>query len=383
MRDLALELSKSYNVTVLCPPPSRPAGFKMENNRHLDYPYEIVEVDSFTCPKGNILGRFRENISFAREANKYISKHHKNIDFIYNVCWPLFGKYLVAKKAIKYGIPFATSVQDVYPESLAAHFPDNFITRRVLKKLLKLDKFTVSKAKFIHTISIKMEEMLVKAREISTQKFVIVRNWQNEEEFISFHNRESKKKETKEDNVLTFMYMGNIGPLAGLDLVIDAFNMAGLSNTRLIIAGAGSAKDSLINKVKSNNISNVEFWDVPNGKVPEVQDKADVMVLPIKKGFGKTSIPSKLPAYMFSKKPVLASVDKESDTAECILKAEAGWVVEPENSDVLVAAFKEIHGFPHEELKLKGNNGFTFAMNNFSKANNLKKLVAAFDKVLD
>jgi hypothetical protein len=48
---------------------------------------------------------------------------------------------------------------------------------------------------------------------------------------------------------------------------------------------------------------NIEFWDAPLELVPELQSQASVLLFTLKKGLGKTASPSKLPAYMFSKKP--------------------------------------------------------------------------------
>ena len=65
------------------------------------------------------------------------------------------------------------------------------------------------------------------------------------------------------------------------------------------------------------------------------------MLLPLKKGAAMSSIPSKLPAYMFSKKPIIGSLDVQSDTARAIIESDCGLVVEPENEQALINAFKE------------------------------------------
>lgn len=75
--------------------------------------------------------------------------------------------------------------------------------------------------------------------------------------------------------------------------------------------------------------------------VPIIQDKADVMCLPMKRGSAMFSIPSKLPAYMFSAKPILSSVDKDSDTAVCIKDAKAGWVAIPEDAKDVARCMKK------------------------------------------
>lgn len=376
MYDLAIELSKTYNVTVLRPFPSRPFGFVYDKYDNSDFPFKVIELDSYINPQSSLIGRLRESISMGKKAASYINQHHNEIDFIYNDPWQLFGVNIVARAANKYGIPYIMAVQDIYPESLSSKLPTP-ISKIINKLLLPIDKYNQKNAYKIHTISDKMVKTLSSSRHIPNSKYLSIRNWQNEEEFINYSD--SKKNQ---NDIFTFMYLGNIGPLAGLEYIIDAFQNASLNNARLVIAGSGSARDSLIKIVRQKNIKNIEFWDVPNGKVPEVQEQADVMILPIKKGFSLTSIPSKLPAYMFSSKPILASVDKESDTAFCIQSSNCGWIAEAENIYSISSKMTEIINSDIESLKQMGKNGFHFALNNLSKKNNLPILVNTIKNLL-
>ena len=178
------------------------------------------------------------------------------------------------------------------------------------------------------------------------------------------------------------MYMGNIGPVAGVDLLINAFSKANLSNGKLLIAGSGSKKEDLQRKVQNENLKSITFIDVPDGKVPEVQSMANVMLLPIKKGAASSSIPSKLPAYMFSKKPIISSVDKNTETANVIEVSNCGWVIDPENIDIFANKMKEVSKLIKEELEKIGQNGFDYAFENLSKERNLKKVVNVIQSVI-
>ena len=175
-----------------------------------------------------------------------------------------------------------------------------------------------------------------------------------------------------EERPFTFMYMGNIGPVAGVDLLIDAFTQAGLVNAKLVVAGSGSMKEKMQEKAAANQ--NIEFWDVPNGKVPEIQSKADCMLLPIKKGAASSSIPSKLPAYMFSAKPIIGCIDADSDTAEAISQADCGWVIEPENVQLLADKMKTVAALNAACMKEYGENALKYGLEHFSKKKNLEKL---------
>lgn len=376
--DLALELSKKEKVIVLCPKPTRPFGFVFKSDSIINESYMQIFLHSYTCPQSKMFGRFRESVSMGIHTSKYIKKNHCSIGIIYNCAWPLFGQFLVAKAANRYGIPLISPVQDIYPESLLTRLPKwNSLRQLVLSCLLPIDKYVLRHSDKVHVISENMKLYLVKTRCLSENNVVVVNNWQDENEYIyNAINYDVMKP-------FTFMYLGNIGPLAGIDFVIDAFGKVNITNTRLVIAGAGSMKSHLQIKALQYPASHIEFWDVPNGKVAEIQNKADVMLLPIKRGGSLTSIPSKLPAYMFSKKPVIACVDHRSDTALAIEKSACGWILEPENENDLINCMVNVIKFNKSQLVEMGNRGFEYAIEHFSKKENLKKVISIFESLIE
>lgn len=377
---LANALSEKYNVTVLRPHPSRPMGFEIPKYDYNQFKFKVIEIDSYTCAASSLTGRFRESYSMGKMCENYINEHHEEIDFVFNDCWHLFGLNIIAKSCVKYGIPYITPVQDIYPESLYSKLPNINLLKSIVKVILgPIDKYTLTHAARIHTISEKMVAQLSATRNISKDKFIVVRNWQNEESFIEY--AESKKAE--QEAPFTFMYLGNIGPLAGIEVLFDALKLANLPNARLVVAGSGSAKKSLQEKSKQYTSCNIEFWEVPSGMVPAMQDKADVMCLPVKKGFAISSIPSKLPAYMFSAKPVLSSVDNESDTAACINKSNAGWVATPEDANDVAFCMQQAYSLTKTQLIEMGKRGFEYSMQSFSKKVNLPILVNACVDIIE
>ena len=135
-------------------------------------------------------------------------------------------------------------------------------------------------------------------------------------------------------------------------------------------------------KAKASICKGIEFWDVPNGMVPEIQSKANVMMLPIKKGAASSSIPSKLPAYMFSAKPIIGCVDADSDTANAIKDAGCGWVIEPENVEKLAETMKMVAGLERIVLEGKAKKAQEYGLAHFSKKENLNRLVKVIEEIL-
>jgi len=377
-RDLAEALSQKRHVEVICPKPTRPEGFNFEE-RISPKEYNIIEQNSYTCASSKIIGRFRESYSFGKFCEKYIVDNRNKIRCIYINSWPLLSQYLIVRAAKRYNIKCVMHVQDIYPESLINKIP---IGKSIINKvLLPIDKYSLRNSNSIIAISDNMKQYLIQTRGISSDRIHVVPNWQDEEAFNSFKSLKLQKEDDIHSD-FTFMYMGNIGPLAGVDFIIKSFVKAQIPNSRLIIAGSGSRKDKCIELVKSLNATNIEFLFVPEGGVPAVQDKSDVMLLTVKKNGAMSSIPSKLPAYMFSAKPIIGSLDLESDTAKAIIESGCGIVIEPENEEALINAMIKFSLISRKELVDKGKAGFEYAVVHYSKKINLQKVVSIIENTI-
>lgn len=369
--DIAEELSKTNLVSVICPPPSRPLGFKFQDSKG-NVSFNINILDSYTCPESSIFGRFWESISFGWKSIEFIKRNNEKIDVIYMNAWPLFGQFLILRTAKKLHIKVISHVQDIYPESLSVKFP--LIAPILNWFLIPIDRFVLSNSTKVIAISEKMKLHLMATRNVNAEKIGVIRNWQDEKKFTEYGQKSFNE-------LFTFMYLGNISPAAGIDLLIHAFHHANLQNAQLIIAGSGSELTNCVKIANEYENKNISFIDAPSHLVPYIQSQCDVLLLPLKKGIGLTASPSKLPAYMFSQKPIIACVDKDSDTADTIYSAKCGWVSPPEDKDSLIQIMRMVIDLPYNELQQKGKNGFVFGLEYFSKINNLRKLTNIISKI--
>ena len=365
--DIATALSVKENVTVLSPAPTRPYGmtFTQKNTSH-KFSFEHIILKSYTCPESKLFGRFRESYSLGIATQKYIKKHHEKIEVIYANTWPLFAQKYLLDAASKYHIPVVLHVQDIYPESISEKIP--FIGSIVNKLLLPIDKKILKNSSKIVTISYKMRDYLIESRNLKEEKISVVRNWQDDTIFQNYKNQ------TNKSNKFTFMYLGSINPTAGVDLLIHAFGKANLEHAKLIIAGGGSDKVKCMEIAKDYPSKIIEFYEVSGKGVPLMQDKADVLMLPLKKGVAKTALPSKLTAYMLSGKPIIASIDLGSEPANIIDDNGCGFVIEPENEKQLINCMIAVSKKGREELSKVGENSFKYAKQNLSRKNNLLKI---------
>jgi glycosyltransferase involved in cell wall biosynthesis len=377
-KELAVDLAERHYVTVVRPSPSRPYGFVIGSEVLEVHPFQVITLASYTYPKSQLFGRLRESYSFGKSTAAYISDNHDEIQVVYVNTWPLLAQFLTVWSAKKYNLPVILHVQDVYPESLVSKL--GLIGHLVSYLLRPVDTWLLRNSTKVVAISDKMRDYLISTRKLHPSSVEVLSNWQDESEFLKFNVGKGRREALRS---FTFMYLGNIGPVAGCDLLVDAFVSLNEYNCKLVIAGSGSMKNDLMEKARKLKAENIEFLSVPDGNVPQTQALADVLLLPIKKGAASSSIPSKLPAYMFSAKPIIASVDYDSDTAEAIRNANCGWIVEPDNAGALKDIMQKALNLSAEERRSMGLKGRDYALKYFSKKSNLPKLVRIIEELIE
>ncbi len=368
-KSLAEKLSSlHHHVNVIAPKPSRPFGFKFDKQYDVGTRcYNLSYLDSYIHPQSGIIGRFRESISFGIACYKYIIKNAADIEIIYMNTWPIFSQLAVAIACKKIRRSYKIHIQDIYPESISNKL-SGFVGYIVLKLLMPIEIYVLKNADKILVISDKMKQYLSSSRKLNQNKFEVILNWQDDEAFQAFQN-------IWPEGIITFMYLGNIGPLAGIPFVIQSFAKASVPNAQLVIAGVGSERDASMLVAEKFPEANIRFIDVPEGKVPLLQSQAHVMILPLTKVAGNTSIPSKVPAYMFSSRPIIALAEIGTDVEKTIRESGGGWVGNPEDENWLINCFKQVGSLSNEILVQKGKSAKQYATIHFSKENNLNMLI--------
>lgn len=365
--ELATELSKNHDVTVLAPHPSRPAGYDFSKCPPVEGNFKLVRVDTYIYTASKIVGRSKEGISLGRGIAKYIKAHHDEFDVVYMMVSPYFAEYYIAKTTSKYGLPLVRHIQDVFPEPIVRRIP--VFGGLVFKMALPVDRYIMKHSTRTVCIGEKIKQYVARTRNMPADNMYVVMNWQDESRFVE------KIPHDKNREVFTFMFLGNLSTAANLHYILRTYAESGSKGTRLVIAGTGNIKDSLIELAGQYPDAQIEFTDAPSAEVNRIQAEADILLLPLRKAVALRCNPSKLPAYMFSRRPVLACVEAGSDVDYSIKTADCGWVVEPEDSGALKKMFCELPSVSREELEKKGENGYEYSQKHLTKVVNLQRLV--------
>ena len=377
-------ISCQVRVTVLCPRPSRPLGVNYSyeaiandrgesNNPNL----RVVSLPSYCSPRSRLFLRVWESISFGNAVCRYLREDSAGVGVVYANTWPLGSQALLARCCSAHGIPLVLHVQDLYPESLLLRLPRIF--RFFLwGSLLALDSWIARRASKVILISSRSAMYYSASRRIPREKFVSIENWVDERMYEQLPKRSAACDYYGiEEGRRTFMFLGNLGPLAEVDRIIRAFSVARPENSQLVIAGDGVRKGEYHILAQRLEVPNVYFIsDAKVENTPRLLAMADVCLLPLKRGAGLGSVPSKLLSYLFSGKPVLATIDQDSDTAGFIKEAGCGWIGSPDDEVWLAQTIRTLAGLDQGELTRLGAAGRSFGLARFSRAAGVPKLAA-------
>ncbi len=136
------------------------------------------------------------------------------------------------------------------------------------------------------------------------------------------------------------MYAGNVGLSQSLELMLAAAEaFAGEPDVAFVINGGGSARADL--QARAAGLANLHFVDMqPKERLPEVLAAGDVHVVPLKRGLAWSSVPSKLYSILAAARPIVASVDPETEVERTIAQAGAGVSVPPDDAVAFIGALR-------------------------------------------
>jgi colanic acid biosynthesis glycosyl transferase WcaI len=158
------------------------------------------------------------------------------------------------------------------------------------------------------------------------------------------------------------MYAGNVGFSQSLELIVEAARA--LPQATFVINGSGSARAAL--EAMAAGQANVVFGDFqPADRLAEVLGTADLHVVPLHAGLGSVSVPSKTYSILAAGRPILASIDPETEVQRILETSGAGVAVPPDDPEAFIDGIRKLLADP-ERLESMGLRGREFVENGVS-----------------
>ena len=147
------------------------------------------------------------------------------------------------------------------------------------------------------------------------------RNLKAHEEIASVRNR----FDIPEDAIV-FIFSGNIGRAHGLDFYLKAIDRAKhIENAFFMIGGSGQSFDYVVREVEMRGIENLRYYKrLPSDEFDSLLLASDVGVVLLDARYTVPQFPSRLLAYLEAEKPVLCSVNAQTDIGTIVEKSGCG-----------------------------------------------------------
>lgn len=376
--EFAKQLKKfGHEITILTAMPNYPRGEIFEEYRGKKIVKEtidgidIVRTGIYATKSKDFVKRLRNYLSFTWSSVFSGAKHIEKQDVIITESPPLFlgwSGYILSKmKKAK----FVFNVSDLWPESAVKL--DVLHNKAMIKASTWLEEFCYRKAAAVTGQTKGIVDNIV-SRGFDKNKVHIITNGVDTE----FFKKENRSEEFRESigikNKFAVVYAGIHGIAQGLEVLVDAAEIIKEEKEiQIVFIGEGPEKPMLMNKVKEKKLENVTFLPMQDKKdMPKIIASMDATVVPLKKlDIFKGALPSKMFENLASEIPIVLAVEGEAENL--INDAQAGIVVEPENSKEIAKAILKLH--KNKELReILGKNGRNYVMNNFSREAIARKL---------
>jgi len=238
--------------------------------------------------------------------------------------------------------PVIYNAQDLFPEAYLAsgevragrltHAMSCLMTRI----FRRCDRITVITGSFADAIA---------AKGIDPRKIVSIPNFVDTSAIAPLPRSNSFSRHWRLDDKFVVMYAGNIGYTHGTELLVEAAEkLAPLENLRFLVIGGGSKQADLERLARERRLANMQFLPTQPGELlPEMLASADVFVVTTKPGVGRTSFPGRIYSFLLAARPVVASVDSDSDLARLLCEAGAGIVTAPGNIEAFCRALETLY----------------------------------------
>ena len=139
------------------------------------------------------------------------------------------------------------------------------------------------------------------------------------------------------------LYAGNVGFSQSLDLLLAAARE--LPEVTFLVNGNGAARSSL--ETAAVDLPNVRFADyIEPSRLSELLATGDVHVVPLRRGLGRVSVPSKTYSIMAAGRPVVASIDPDTAVPRILEDSGGGVAVAPDDPRAFTDAIRSLVADP-------------------------------------
>lgn len=378
-------VSMGHDVQVATCFPNHPGGRVYEGYQQRSYACEIMDGIrvhrnwSYITPNRGFVRKTLGHASFLGSARWNTLGRMARPDVVVGTSPTFFAAMAAMAAGRRFGVPWIMEVRDLWP----ACFVDLGVirNRHVIRMLEQWELYLYRKANHIVTVTSSFRDNLI-SRGVPAGKITSIPNGADTEFWRPTPKAGKLDDPGGADGLFKVLYLGAHGISQSLSRVLDAARLLSSDPCyRFYFVGDGAEKEALMDRVRSEGISNVRFMDpVDKEGVRAMYSDADVCLVPLRKiPLFDTFIPSKMFEIMAMGCPMVASVSGES--ARILGESGGAMVVPPEDAESMAGAIRWLRGHPEERAAM-GSRGREHVIQHFSRRALARKYAGLMEGML-
>lgn len=270
--------------------------------------------------------------------------------------------------ARRWKIPYVLNVQDL--------FPQNAIDLGALRNPLliacfrRLEQYLYRRAAAI-TVHSPGNAAWLERHGVESAKVHVIPNWVNTEQHRPQANQTTNSFRTHLglQGRFVVLFAGVMGYAQDMETIVAAATrLADEPRVVFLLVGDGSERRGIERQRDELRLANLRLLPfVSREDYPALVAACDVGLVTVKNTMKTPVVPSKLATYMASARPVIASLNQESDACAIVRKAGCGLLVSPDRPDEMAAAIRRLLADPDHAAAL-GRCGRQYALEHFSRS---------------
>jgi colanic acid biosynthesis glycosyl transferase WcaI len=261
-------------------------------------------------------------------------------------------------------VPFVFDVEDLQPDSAADM---GMLPSWAVKFLYKLEGAAYRHARLVTTLTSGMKKKIVE-KGIAEAKVELIEP-RMDESLADLRDEEGEAFRSRNglEGKFLITHSGNMGVKQGLDVVLDAALLTREDNSMIfLLVGDGADCERIQRRAAELNLGNVRFLPLlDEAEFRGLLAASGLCLVTQQKGVSEIAFPSKIVTYLAAGRPVIASVNPDSEVGCIARESEAGRVAEPENPEALVEAIRAMRA---GDLGKASENARAYASRRWSSA---------------
>jgi putative colanic acid biosynthesis glycosyltransferase WcaI len=357
---------RGHRVSVITEYPWRRLGWKLKNasiprREYMDGMY-VVRVRACSYSESNILGRGLNLLLIPfllYRAARSVGEH--DIVLVYSPPLTLGLVSWMLKR--RFGTPFVFNVQDIYPQTaIDLGYLQN---PTLIRGFEWLERFVYRQADRLVVHSEGNKRYLTSRGRVEAAKVSTIPNWVNTDRIRPANRLNAFRVRHHIAKQFIVCYAGTMGYAQDLTPIIAAAGkLREHENILFLLVGEGVRAEEWRRMTKG--LSNVRFLPLlPEAEYDSLVSACDVGYVPLADDLRTPVVPAKLLDFMAAARPVISTVNPNSDTATIINTAKCGFVFPPSDPAGVVEAILFLEGKP-DIAEAQGRNGRKYAEAHFS-----------------